>query len=55
MCADKSIAGAVADLANSGELFYLVTEVEKETGYTFDKANMKYYTFENATIILITF
>lgn len=55
MCADKSVADAVADLANSGELFYLVTEVEKETGYKFDKSNMKYYTFENATIILITF
>lgn len=55
MCSDRAIADAVADLANSGELFYLVTEVEKETGYTFNKAEMKYYTLENANMILITF
>lgn len=55
MCSDRAVADSVADLANSGELFYLVTEVENETGYTFNKSGMKYYTFENATIIIITF
>ena len=55
MCSDKNVANAVADLANSGELFYIITETEKETGYTFDKTNMSYYTLENTNLILITY
>lgn len=55
MCADRAIVEAVADLSDSGELFYIVLEVEKETGYTFNKSEMKYYTLENANMILITF
>lgn len=55
MCADKSIANAVIDLSNSGELFYIITEVEKETGYTFDKSKMSYYTLENNDMIIIIY
>lgn len=55
MCSERAVAEAVADLANSGELFYLISEVEKETGYTFNKSEMRYYTLENANMILITF
>ena len=54
MCSERAIVDAVSDLADSGELFYLVNEVEKETGYTFNKPEMKYYTLENANLILIT-
>ena len=55
MCSDRTLVVAVETLADSGELFHLITEVEKETGYTFNKAEMKYYTLENANMILITF
>ena len=55
MCSERAVVDAVSDLSNSGELFYLVMEVEKETGYTFDKSKMNYYTLENANMILITF
>ena len=55
MCANRATVDAIADLSNSGELFHIVLEVEKETGYTFNKPEMKYYTLENANMILITF
>ncbi len=55
MCSDKNVTNAVIDLSNSGELFHIITETEKETGYTFDKVKMSYYTFENTNLILIIY
>lgn len=54
MCSDRAIVDAVSDLADSGELFHIITEVEKETGHTFNKTEMRYYTLENANMIIIT-
>ena len=55
MCSDKSVSNAVVDLSNSGELFHIIVETEKETGYTFDKTKMNYYTLENGNLIFITY
>lgn len=51
---DSSVLSMIEDFAQSGRMFGIVKRAENDTGYVFNKSEMKYYTSNNDTIVVIS-
>lgn len=51
---DSSVLSMIEEFSKNGRMYNIVQRVENDTGYAFNKSEMKYYTSNNDTIVIIS-